>query len=301
MAIVTQRARVRRAWVLSAIVVLTVFAQPTIGLVGQSTATRPGDRGWPTYGGDLANTRYSPLDQIKAANFNQLEVAWRFRTESLGPNPEYNFQSTPLVVNGVLYSTAGSRRAVVALDASNGELLWMYREDEGARAANAPRRQSGRGLAYWSDGGESRIVYVTPGYRLIALDARTGLRVPGFGQNGVVDLKSDFDQPLDPLTADVGLAAAPVIANDVIIVGAAHGVGTSPPRMQNVKGYVRAFDVRTGKRLWTFHTIPRPGEFGYETWQNDSALRAGNTGVWTQISVDERTQHGLPARRAPDG
>src|SRR5262245_35009009 len=149
-------------------------AQPTKGIIGQSNPPVAPDREWPTYGGDLANTRYSPLDQIHAGNFSELDVAWRFKTENLGTAPEYVLQSTPLVVNGVLYSTAGSRRAVVALDASNGELLWLYREDEGERGVNAPRKQSGRGLAYWSSGNDARIVYVTPGYRMIALDAKTG-------------------------------------------------------------------------------------------------------------------------------
>ena len=134
---------------------------------------------WPTYGGDLGNTRYSPLDQINAGNFNKLEVAWRFKTDNLGPRPEYQFEGTPLMVNGVLYSTAGTRRAVVALDAATGEMLWMHSENEGARGAAAPRQLSGRGLAYWTDGKEERILYVTPGYRLIALDAKTG--APGHG------------------------------------------------------------------------------------------------------------------------
>src|SRR5581483_9602906 len=107
---------------------------------------------WPTYGGDLGNTRYAPLDQINAANFNKLEVAWRFKTENLGPRPEYNLESTPLMVKGVVYSTAGTRRAVVALDAATGELLWVHGEREGARGQAAPRQLSGRGLAYWTDG-----------------------------------------------------------------------------------------------------------------------------------------------------
>src|SRR5216110_1291994 len=149
---------------------------------------------WRTYGGDLGNTRYAPLDQINAANFNKLEIAWRFKTDSLGPRPEYQYEGTPLMVNGVLYATAGSRRAVVALDPATGEQLWMHSEREGARGSAAPRQLSGRGLAYWSDGRDERILYVTPGYRLIALDAKTGVRVPGFGQNGVVDLKLDDDQ-----------------------------------------------------------------------------------------------------------
>ena len=129
---------------------------------------------WPTYGGDLGHTRYAPLDQIDASNFNRLEIAWRFKTDSLGPNREFNFQSTPLMVDGVVYSTAGTRRAVVALDAGTGELLWMHSEHEGKRGEAAPRQLSGRGLAYWSDGKEARILYVTPGYQLVALDAKTG-------------------------------------------------------------------------------------------------------------------------------
>jgi quinoprotein glucose dehydrogenase len=242
---------------------------------------------WRTYGGDLGHTRYSAVDQINATNFNRLEVAWRFKTDNLGPRPEYLFESTPLEVNGVLYSTAGTRRSVVALDAATGELLWVHGENEGARSTNAPRQLSGRGLAYWSDGKQERILYVTPGYRLIALDAKTGAPVQGFGVNGIVDLKLDDDQEIDPITGEVGLHATPIIAKDVVIIGAAHKTGGVPRTMRNVKGYVRGFDVRTGKRLWIFHTIPKPGEFGLETWEKDSWSYNGNTGVWAQISVDE--------------
>src|SRR5439155_5575741 len=128
-----------------------------------------------------------------------------FKTDSLGPRPEYQFESTPLMAKGVLYSTAGSRRAVVALDAGTGELLWMHSENEGARGANAPRQLSGRGLAYWTDGRDARILYVTPGYRLIALDAKTGILVSSFGTNGVVDLKKDDDQEMDLGTGEIGL------------------------------------------------------------------------------------------------
>jgi len=242
---------------------------------------------WRNYGGNLANWRYAPLDQIGASNFKDLEIAWRFKTENLGPSPEFKFESTPLMVNGVLYSTAGTRRAVVALDAASGELLWMHSEQEGERGANAPRKLSGRGLAYWSDGKSERIVYVTPGYRLIALDAHTGVPVQDFGDHGVVDLRQNDDQEIDPISGDIGLHAAPVIAKDVIIVGAAHLAGVTPRSKTNVKGYVRGFDVRTGKRLWIFHTIPKPGEFGADTWENGSAQYTGNAGVWAQISVDE--------------
>src|SRR5262244_3497258 len=132
---------------------------------------------WRTYGADLGNTHYSPLDQINASNFNKLEVAWHFKTDNLGPRAEFQYEGTPLMANGVLYATAGTRRAVVALDAATGELLWTHSEREGERGAAAPRQLSGRGLAYWTDGREERILYVTPGYRLIALDAKTGALV----------------------------------------------------------------------------------------------------------------------------
>jgi quinoprotein glucose dehydrogenase len=256
-------------------------------LLGTAQA-QTGARGeWATHGGDLGNSRYAALNQINASNFSDLEVAWFFSTANLGPTPEYQFESTPLMKDGVLYSTGGTRRAVFALDAANGELLWVYSLDEGARGANAPRRLSGRGLSYWSDGDEARILYVTPGYRLIALDARTGKPVPTFGDGGSVDLKLNFDQDLDPETADVGLNSAPTVVEDVVIVGAAHRGGAAPATRENVKGYVRGFDVRSGARLWIFHTIPRPGQFGYDTWLDDSAAYTGNTGVWTQIAVDE--------------
>jgi quinoprotein glucose dehydrogenase len=242
---------------------------------------------WPTYGADLANTRYRPLDQINASNFSKLEIAWRFKTDSLGPRPEYKLEGTPLMVKGVLYTTAGSRRAVVALDAGTGELLWMHSEHEGERGTNAPRQLSGHGVAYWTDGKDERILYVTPGYRLIALDAKTGVAVPSFGRNGVVDLKQDDDQEIDLITGEVGLHSTPIVAKNVVIVGAAHLTGSVPKSRKNVKGYVRGFDVRTGKRLWIFHTIPRPNEYGIETWEKDSWSYTGNTGVWGQISVDE--------------
>ncbi|HUR34101.1 MAG TPA: PQQ-binding-like beta-propeller repeat protein [Vicinamibacterales bacterium] len=254
------------------------------GLRAQSGAPATGE--WPAYGGDLGHTRYSPLAQITAGNFAKLEVAWRLKTAQFGPRPEYQFESTPLMVNGLVYSTAGTRRAVVAADGKTGELVWMHSEQEGVRGENAPRQLSGRGLSYWTDGREKRILYVTPGYRLIALDALTGRMIRSFGKDGVVDLKADFDQEIDVVTARVGLHSTPTIVNDVAIIGAAFDTGANPRSRANVKGYVRGFDVRTGKRLWIFHTIPRPGEFGNDTWEKDSWAYTGNTGAWGQISAD---------------
>ena len=145
---------------------------------------------------------------------------------------------------------------------------------------------------------EERIVYVTPGYQLVALDAKTGVRVSGFGKNGIVDLKQDDDQEIDLVTGEIGLHAAPVVAKDVIIVGAAHLRRRRARRARrNEKGYIRGFDVRTGKRLWIFHTIPQPGEFGNDTWEKDSWSYTGNTGVWAQMTVDEELGTRLPAGR----
>ena len=248
------------------------------------------DSEWPTYGADLAATHYRALDQINASNFSKLEMAWRFKTDNLGTRPEFKLEGTPLMVKGVLYATGGNRRSVFALDAATGELLWVHGEHEGARGAAAPRQLSGRGLAYWTDGKEERLLYVTPGYRLIALDAKYGVPVKTFGENGAVDLKLNDDQTIQPdlTTGEIGLQSAPVVAKDTVIVGAAFREGMTPKSMRNNKGYVRGFDVRTGKRLWIFHTIPMKGEPGYESWLNGSADYTGNTGVWTQISVDEQ-------------
>ncbi len=251
-------------------------------------AAAPANVDWPTYAADLKGSRYRPLDQINASNFSNLEVAWRFKTDSLGTRPEYKLEGTPLEVDGVVYATAGTRRAVIALDAVTGELLWVHGEKEGARGAASPRQLSGRGLAYWSDGKEKRILYVTQGYRLVSLDASTGQRIASFGAGGEVDLKKDWDQVVWPdlVTGEAGLHATPLVVNDTVVVGAAFKEGFTPARMNNNKGYVRAFDIRTGKRLWTFHNIPKKGEFGYDTWLNGSADTTGNTGVWTQMTAD---------------
>jgi quinoprotein glucose dehydrogenase len=261
----------------------------TTAAVSGQTKAKPGE--WPTYGADLASTRYSPLDQITKDNFNKLEVAWRFKTDALGPRPEFNFQGTPLMVDGVVYSTAGTRRAVVALDAGTGEMLWMHSENEGKRGEAAPRQLSGRGLSYWPGTAteKPRIVYVTPGYQMVALDAKTGVPAAGFGKNGIVDLKDQDDQPIDLEKGEMGLHATPTIAKDVIVVGAAHLPGGAPKSRIHEKGFIRGYDARTGKRLWIFHTIPLAGEFGNNTWEKDSWSYTGNAGVWAQMTVDEET------------
>ncbi len=248
----------------------------------------PADVDWATYAGDWNASRYKPLDQINASNFNDLEIVWRFKTDHIGNRPEFKLEGTPLEIDGVVYTTAGSRRGVIALDAVTGELLWVHGEHEGPRGAAAPRQLSGRGVAYWSDGREARILYVTPGYFLVALDARTGQRVPGFGKDGAVDLKADDDQGITPdlTTGEIGWQSAPTVSGDSVLVGSAFREGFTPVSGRNNKGSARAFDVRTGRKLWEFHTIPQRSEPGHETWLNGSAEHTGNAGVWTEISVD---------------
>jgi quinoprotein glucose dehydrogenase len=273
-----------------------------IGLVGAALAlpaqTRPAaswqpkDTEWGYYSADIRGSRYRPLDQINASNFNKLEVAWRFKTDNLGPFPEYKLEGTPLMVNGVVYTTGGTRRSVVALDAKTGELIWAYSLREGQRAANSPRQLSGRGVSYWSDGrGDDRVIYVTTGYRLIELNAKTGVPIGSFGSAGQVDLKLGVvkgnGEQIDLDSGEIGLHATPAVAGNVVIVGSSMREGATVPTHNNTKGLVRGFDVRTGRKLWQFNTIPKPGEFGIDTWENDSWAVNGNTGVWNQITVDE--------------
>src|SRR6195256_2081805 len=272
---------------------MTVAPRMTAQLSGQAPgfpSTKNGE--WPYYTADVKGSRYSPLDQINGSNFNQLEVAWRFKTDNLGTRPEFKLEGTPLAIRGVLYTTAGTRRSVIALDGRTGELIWSHSYREGNRAAIAPRQLSGRGVSYWTDGkGDERILYVTTGYRLIALNAKNGSMVPSFGDAGVVDLKKGAvtgkGQQIEMETGEIGLHSTPTIVGNVVLIGSSFKEGMTVATHNNTKGLVRAFDVKTGKLLWTFNTIPRPGEFGNDTWENESWATNGNAGVWTQITADE--------------
>jgi len=284
-----------------------VFVLALISLVsrvpvsGQTSVTgfpskQAGD--WAFYSSDIRGSRYMPLDQIDASNFNKLEVAWHFKTDNLGPRPEYKLEGTPLMVKGTIYLTGGTRRAVVALDARTGEQKWIYSFDEGRRAEVAPRKLSGRGLSYWTDGkGDDRIIFVTIGYRLVELNARTGQLITSFGKGGMLDLKEGvvfgkqingkWQQIQAPLeTAEIGTHSTPLVVKDTVIVQSAMAEGIRYEYSSNVKGLVRAFDVRTGRQIWRWNTMPAPGEFGHETWENGSWNWTGNTGVWTEMSAD---------------
>jgi len=276
------------------LLLLGVLALIITPLNGQSPAAKPSimNGEWPDYSGDLRGWRYSPLDQIDASNFNQLQVVWRFKTDHLGPRPEYKLEGTPVMVKGMLYTTGGTRRSIVSLDGKTGELNWVHSLREGRRAAVSPRQLSGRGVSYWTDGkGDERVIYVTTGYQLVELDAKTGAMIPSFANKGVLDLKvgvvKGVNQQIDLESGEIGIHSTPAVVGDIVIVGSSFREGATVSTHNNTKGLVRAFDVRTGKQLWRFNTIPNPGEYGHETWENDSWAINGNVGVWTQMSVDE--------------
>ncbi len=236
--------------------------------------------------GDAGSQNYSPLDLVNAENVDQLEIAWRWKSDNFGPSPEFNFQATPVMANGVLYTTAGNRRTAVAIDAITGETLWMHRLDEGKRGENAPRGGSGRGVAYAEIDGQGRIYYITPGFNLVGLDAASGERLPNFGNYGVVDMKLHLDQDVDLVNDPVGNSSPPVVVNDVLVVGPAFPAGRAPSSPETVKGHIAAYDLKTGERRWIFHTVPAPGEFGYDTWLQGSADYSGNVGAWAPLSAD---------------
>jgi quinoprotein glucose dehydrogenase len=272
--------RPRRRWLPG---LLLVFLFGALAAHAQNGA-RSGE--WRVYSADEGSTGYSPLDQISKDTVTNLQVAWTWKMDNFGSGAEVAAtETTPLMVNGVLYFTAGQRRSVVAANATTGETLWTWRPNEGARFDRAPRKVH-RGVAYWTDGRDERIVLVTPGFQLVSLDAKTGLPAAAFGQNGMVDLFTQLDNEsgLDPI-GRIGNSSPPVISNDVIVVGPALTPG-GRVNIANVKGDVMAFDVRTGRNLWKFHTVPRPGEAGSETWLGDSAQYTGNAGVWGPFSVD---------------
>ena len=269
--------------------VLASMASP-VSFSQQGTSVYEGD--WPSWAGSSNASRYSPLDQITAENVNDLEIAWRWSTQGFGPGTDFVNPSTPLEVDGVLYANVGTTRNVVALDATSGQVLWMFRYDEGTRFDEAPRKGAGRGVAYYDNGEKSRIFDISPGYQLVSLDPETGIPDPSFGEDGVVDLYvgvRNGDDPRYPYP-DIGISAPPFIMNDVIVVGAAHRTGGRPRSKLNTKGDIRGFDVHTGELLWTFHTIPERGEYGYESWISGNDI-TGNSGVWAAISGDPELGH----------
>ncbi len=253
---------------------------------GASIAQRVVDAEWLSYHGDSNSTHYSALDKINKDNVQNLEIAWRWHTINHGPQPEFNYEATPLMIDGVLYTTAGRRRDVVAIDPVTGENLWMYRLDEGNR--RGPRVNSGRGIAMWRNEGVTRLILITPGYQMLVLDPSTGRPDPTFGTNGIVDLRVDLEDrfEVDIEAIPAGSTTPPMVVGDVVVVGATFPSGGSPASPKGAAGNIRGYDVHTGQLLWKFHTIPQAGEFGVESWRNDSWQFTGAAGAWSTMSAD---------------
>ncbi|MCH8991681.1 MAG: PQQ-binding-like beta-propeller repeat protein [Acidobacteria bacterium] len=267
---------------------------------------------WRYLGGDAGHTRSSPLDQINATNFADLEVDWIWKSDNFGPNVDYFMRSTPIYVDGILYTVATTRRQVVAIDPSTGETLWMFREPQTTRFLRSPRRAYGKGVAYGEIDGRGVIYITSPAFFLWALDAKTGRPLENWGapvplddfeQTGTVDLVPHL---LDgwgqwerwdegPYDADYGVprelgmvtaSAPPIVVNGVVVVLVGHEPSYGQTRIENVPGDIMGFDARTGEFLWKFHVIPRPGEFGHETWENDAWMWSGDMSTWAPASAD---------------
>jgi quinoprotein glucose dehydrogenase len=231
------------------------------------------NRDWPVYGGSPENTRYSPLSQINKSNVKQLQVAWTFDTEETG-----GLQTSPIVVNGVLYGLSPSQK-VFALDAATGELKWKF--DSGIKGT-----QPDRGLAYWSNedrrrSNEDHRIIVGVMNFVYELDAETGQPIANFGDHGRIDLRENLGR--DASTAFIVLTSPAVVYKDLVIVG-----GREPETLPAPPGDIRAYDVRTGKLRWSFHTIPHPGEFGYDTWPKDAWTYSGAANNWAGMALDSR-------------
>lgn len=253
---------------------------------------------WFTLGNDYAHTRYTSSSEISSENFSELEVMWEWDGASLGA---VSGRSTPSYINGTLYTVAGARRSVVAIDPKTGETLWSYRLPNTGRWEYSMRADYGKGIGYSEVDGKGVIYMITPGFFLTALDAETGAPLQGFGkpvpidgfpESGVVDLLADLGHPYDPYegipleTGYITGSSPPIVVNDTIIVGNSAEQGYHQSRIENVPGDILAYDKKTGDFKWKFNVIPKPGEYGHETWENDAWQWTGDVSSWAPISAD---------------
>jgi len=247
---------------------------------------------WTHWGGDAGSTRYSSLDQVDGSNFAQLGVAWVWRGDNFGPEADNILRATPIYAEGKLFSVAGSRRQVVALDPATGETLWTWRMRHTKRWDDSMRKNYGKGVAYEVVNGRGRIYVVDPGFFLIALDAETGRPIEGFGEEGIVDLLADLGYPyngdagVDPRLGYITNSSPPIVVNGVVVVGNSHEQGYYQTRREDLAGNVLAYDAETGRHLWKFNVIPSPGEFGNDTWEGDGWEYSGNVSSWAPLSAD---------------
>lgn len=284
-----------------AAVVALVVAVAVVGSTRGRADSQPPAEGvasgtveWTHWGGDERSSRYSPLDQVNASNFGELEVAWRWKANNYGPEPDLIYRATPLYVNGKLYTVAGQRRTVVCIDPATGETLWMFREKDNPRWAASTRKNYGKGVAFAEVNGRPVIYLLTPGFYLWALDADTGQPMPDFGMNGVIDLHLGLgDYPVHPERGvmdygDITSSSAPIVVNGVVVVGNSHDRGYYPENRENVPGIIRGYDAKTGRMLWRFDPVPKEGEPGNETWENESWRYTGNVSPWAPLSADSK-------------
>ena len=285
---------------------LGVLVTAPIAVTAQGPGTEDGQ--WTFLGGDAWHTRYTPATEINAANFENLEIAWQFQAASFGPSTP---KSTGTYVGGKFITVTGERRHVIALDPSTGELLWSFTEPNTERYQYSMRKGYGKGIAYGEIDGRGVVYITTPAFFLPALDAETGqplenwgegVPIPGFPESGSVDLVADLiedwgpwenlNQTYDPyqgIPLEIGYITAsspPIVVNDVVIVGNSAEQGYNQTRTEMVPGDIMAYDARTGAFKWKFHVIPRPGEFGHDTWENDAWEWTGDVSSWAPMSVD---------------
>ncbi|MEE2777439.1 MAG: pyrroloquinoline quinone-dependent dehydrogenase [Acidobacteriota bacterium] len=268
----------------SRLVTVAIAGLVSFAATGQEGA--PGED-WPHYAGDRGSTKYSPLDQIDRDNFASLEVAWRWRSvddrlaDATEMRPGY-FRGTPLKIGNRVFQPTGLSQ-VAAIDAGSGETLWVYDPRSYGRGPVVHSMAQIRGLEYWTDGSAERILIATGGRQLVSIDADTGKPDPAFGEGGIVDLYQDLGRESN--TRNIGHSAPVITVGDTIVVGSI--ILDFPQRDTNPPGHVRAYDVRTGKLKWRFHSIPQEGEEYVDTWENDSWKTTGNTNVWSMMSADE--------------
>ena len=275
---------------------------------GQHVNERESPSDWHYIGGDIGHTRSTPLNQINTENFDDLEIEWTWSDASFGATPP---RSTPVYASGKLFTVAGARRHVVAIDPVTGETLWSFREPNTFRWEYSMRAPWGKGIAYTEIDGRGVVFIVTPAFFLYALDAETGdllenwgtpIPLEGFPQSGGVDLIPDLisdwgpwtnsGQTYDPyqgIPLELGYitnSSPPIVVNDTIVVGNSAEQGYNQTRTENVPGDILGYDVRTGEFKWKFHVIPRPGEVGHETWENDAWSYTGDVSSWAPLSAD---------------
>jgi quinoprotein glucose dehydrogenase len=283
--------------------VLGLTAVVTVGAATKDTTTRHVDDKtveWQTLGGDLAHTRYAPLKQITPENFGQLKAVWTWDGASFKAQ---SGRSTPSYMNGKLFTVAGEHRSVIAIDPATGETIWSYREPGTPRYDYSMRKDYGKGVGYGEINGRGVVYIISPAFFLTALDADTGAPIEGFGapvpikgfpKTGVVDLLKDLGHPYDPYNGIdlkkgyITSSSPPLVVNGVIVVGNSAEQGYNQSRVENIPGDILAYDAGSGKFLWKFNVLPKEGEFGHDTWENDAWKWTGDISSWAPLSADAK-------------